>query len=201
MRSRTQGLPVDTAEAPGDGPRAFMAEIDRRQPDLVVMSTHCRSGIDRLVHGSVTDTVVSHVGCPVMLVRAPVDGSVSDGPRLSGKHVLVPLDGFRFAEAALPVAVDVARALSSDLLLVQAILPLYPLPTYLELLTPPTVEQAAWLTSAEDAANAYLNGLAYRLSESERGLRVTGLARIGVLSEVIRELNTATQVSLVVMAR
>jgi nucleotide-binding universal stress UspA family protein len=196
----TQGLPVDTVDALGEGPRALVAEIERRRPDLVVMSTHGRSGIDRLVHGSVTDTVVSHTGCPVMLVRAPVDGSVSAEPRLSGKHILVPLDGSRFSETALPVAVDLARALSSDILLVQAVLPLYQLPIDLELLRPPTLEQAEWLTDAEDAATAYLNRLAYRLSESERSVRVTGLARIGVLSEVIRELNTPVPAGLVVMS-
>ena len=37
---RTQGLVVDAAVAPGDGPRALMREIERCQPDLVVMSTH-----------------------------------------------------------------------------------------------------------------------------------------------------------------
>jgi nucleotide-binding universal stress UspA family protein len=61
---RTGGLVVDTAVAPGDAPPTLVSAIERRQPDLVVMSTHGRSGIDRLVHGSVTDAVISHAGSP-----------------------------------------------------------------------------------------------------------------------------------------
>ena len=203
---RTCGVVVDAAVAPGEPPRALMSEIERRQPDLVVMSTHARSGFDRLVHGSVTDTVVSHVGCPVMLVPAQAGSGASAAPRLAAKRVVVPLDGSRFSEAALPVAVDLARALGSEVLLVQAIIPLYPLPTDLELLTPSILDQEQSLADTEDAVADYLDGLAYRLSVSERGLRVTALAGTGQLTEVIRELSNTAQghvnssIGLVVMA-
>jgi nucleotide-binding universal stress UspA family protein len=203
---RAHDLVVNTAVVPGEPPRALVSEIERRQPDLVVMSTHGRSGVDRLVHGSVTDTVLSHVGCPVMLVRAEPASGTSAAPWLAGKRVVVPLDGSRFSEAALPVAIDLARDLRSDILLAQAIVPVYQVPTDLELVAAPTMDQALWLVDAEDAAAEYLNGLAYRLSESEHGLRVTGQARIGPLTEVIRELSPAAHdqldspIGLVVMA-
>jgi len=38
--------------------------------DLIVMSTHGRSGIDRWVHGSVANEVFQHASCPVFFVRA-----------------------------------------------------------------------------------------------------------------------------------
>lgn len=203
---RTCGLVVETAVALGEPPRALVSEIEHRRPDLVVMSTHARSGFDRLVHGSVTDTVVSHGGCPVMLVPAEAGSGAWGAPRLAAKRVVVPLDGSRFSEAALPVAVDLARALGGEVLLVQAIIPLYPLPTDLELLTPSIVDQEQSLADTEDAVADYLDGLAYRLSVSERGVGVTALARIGQLPEVIGELNNTAQgqvnssIGLVVMA-
>jgi nucleotide-binding universal stress UspA family protein len=205
-RLRTDRLVVDPALAPGEPPEALVAEIERRQPDLVLMSTHGRSGIDRLVHASVTDTLVSHIGCPVMLVHVQAASGASAAPRLAGRRVVVPLDGSRFSEAAVPVAVDLARALGSDILLVQAIVPVYQVPPDLGLFAPSELDQAQWLADTEDAASDYLDGLAYRLSESEQGLRVTGLARVGLLAEVIRELTTATEgqldspIGLVVMA-
>lgn len=38
--------------------------------DLIIMSTHGRSGLGRWVHGSVADKVLQHAPCPVLLVRA-----------------------------------------------------------------------------------------------------------------------------------
>lgn len=39
------------------------------QCDMIVMSTHGRSGIIRTILGSVTDYVVRHSSCPVLVVR------------------------------------------------------------------------------------------------------------------------------------
>jgi nucleotide-binding universal stress UspA family protein len=45
--------------------------------DLIAMSTHGRSGLARLVMGSVADDVVRHAQSPVLLVRPhPVHGSI-----------------------------------------------------------------------------------------------------------------------------
>src|SRR2546430_16581170 len=92
---RTYGLPVDTAVERGESSGALVSEIERRQPDLVVMSTHGRSGIDLLLHRSVTDTVEGHLGCPVILVRAHGASGTSPEPRLAGRRIVVPLGGSR----------------------------------------------------------------------------------------------------------
>ena len=39
--------------------------------DLIVMGTHGRTGLTRLVLGSVAEQVVRHARCPVLTVRAP----------------------------------------------------------------------------------------------------------------------------------
>jgi len=38
--------------------------------DLIVMSTHGRSGLSRWVYGSVTNKVLQHAPCPVYLIRS-----------------------------------------------------------------------------------------------------------------------------------
>jgi len=40
------------------------------QADLIVMGTHGRTGLDRLLLGSVADRVIRSAGCPVLTVRA-----------------------------------------------------------------------------------------------------------------------------------
>ena len=47
------------------------AIIDRasEQPSLVVMTTHGRSGVGRMVLGSVTDRVIRHSNLPVLVIR------------------------------------------------------------------------------------------------------------------------------------
>ena len=40
--------------------------------DLIVMSTHGRSGLSRWVMGSVTDKVVRSAHCPTLIIRNPV---------------------------------------------------------------------------------------------------------------------------------
>ena len=39
------------------------------QVDLIVMSTHGRSGLSRWIHGSVATKILHHAPCPVYLVR------------------------------------------------------------------------------------------------------------------------------------
>ncbi len=62
--------------------------------DLVVMSSHGRSGLARIALGSVSETLLHRGTCPVLIVRA------METP-LSMDRVIVPLDGSPLAETAL----------------------------------------------------------------------------------------------------
>ncbi len=53
----------------GQNPAEAIVEMAGNEPTLVVMTTHGRSGINRLVLGSVTDRVVRHANAPVLVVR------------------------------------------------------------------------------------------------------------------------------------
>jgi nucleotide-binding universal stress UspA family protein len=115
-----RGLRAETALPYGGVSAAtwIVDEIAMRHTDMVVMSTHDRTGPDRWLHGSVAEAVVSQSTVPVMVVRD------SDGMRAvecfswDRPVLVVPLDGSDIAEAALPVASNLALSLGAQLMLV-----------------------------------------------------------------------------------
>jgi nucleotide-binding universal stress UspA family protein len=59
---KTQGIAEDIASC-------IVRCVERRGVDLVVMGTHGRRGMRRMVLGSVAERFVRHSPCPVLLVR------------------------------------------------------------------------------------------------------------------------------------
>ena len=53
----------------GDTAKAILTVAQEIKPDVIVMSTHGRSGLARLVLGSVTDSVIREAPCPVVTIR------------------------------------------------------------------------------------------------------------------------------------
>jgi len=73
----------------------------RTSPDLIVMTTHGRGGLERAWLGSVADGVIRQVAAPVLLIR-PSDTEPGLGERRPlFRHVVVALDGSELAEHAL----------------------------------------------------------------------------------------------------
>ncbi len=108
-----------TATYAGTPRQAILDEVRIRHADLVVMATHDRTGLVRLVRGSVAADVLAGCPVPVLLVQpAAAEAKATRGP--GETSVLVPLDGTRFSEAALPVASEIAGLLSARLRLVTA---------------------------------------------------------------------------------
>jgi nucleotide-binding universal stress UspA family protein len=70
---RTKGLPNVSSvliEGGAEGAAAAIIDLARKSSDnLVIMSTHGRSGIGRWLLGSVTERVVRHSGNPVLVIR------------------------------------------------------------------------------------------------------------------------------------
>lgn len=53
----------------GTAPSAINEYAQQQQVDLIVMGTHGRSGLSRLLLGSVAEDVLRHASCPVMTIR------------------------------------------------------------------------------------------------------------------------------------
>lgn len=50
-------------------PEAILKHAEREKVDLLVLATHGRTGLSRLVIGSVAERVTRHAHCPVLVVR------------------------------------------------------------------------------------------------------------------------------------
>lgn len=69
QRLRQKGLRVATEVRRGDPGEEIIALTKERQADLIAISTHGRSGLSRLVFGSVAETVIRGAGTPVLVVK------------------------------------------------------------------------------------------------------------------------------------
>lgn len=82
-KARAQGIAVDTQELlMGSPAQALLQYAAKHDVDLMVLGTHGRAPIARLMLGSVTETVVHNAEVPVLTVRGP-DASAEDGPETS----------------------------------------------------------------------------------------------------------------------
>jgi nucleotide-binding universal stress UspA family protein len=62
-------LSVETAILEGDPRTAIVDAADEWQADLIVVGSHGRTGLKRLMLGSVAQSVVAHAPCSVEVVR------------------------------------------------------------------------------------------------------------------------------------
>jgi nucleotide-binding universal stress UspA family protein len=85
--------------------------------DLIVMSTHGRTGVARTLWGSVADEVVRSANIPVLLVSAHQPLPQADGCAPNFRRILVPLDGSALSEQALPVAGALAQVEGAEVVL------------------------------------------------------------------------------------
>lgn len=68
--AKAAGVECDTASAQGEVPwRAILAAAKKHRCDLIVMASHGRSGIDKLLLGSETSRVLTHAKLPVLVCR------------------------------------------------------------------------------------------------------------------------------------
>lgn len=120
--SRDRGLEVETRFCVGHPARLITATAAEVGADLIVLSTHGRTGWKRLVLGSVAESVVRFAPCPVYSLHAHPDSSAEvsaiptaapvdtlAGAPLRLRRILVPTDFSPAAACALPWAEKLAR--------------------------------------------------------------------------------------------
>jgi nucleotide-binding universal stress UspA family protein len=83
-RLGTLGVPgVETSTWYGPPATAILEAIQLRRPDLIVMTTHGRSGVERLIFGSVAESVLRGTTTPILLIRPA--GAPVEAPRVPGR--------------------------------------------------------------------------------------------------------------------
>jgi len=88
--------------------------VDERSIDLVVMGTHGRRGLERLMLGNVADKLIRHAPCPVITVneQAPWVAEAND---VAIQDVLAPVDFSEPSKQAVRVAKIFAAAYGARL--------------------------------------------------------------------------------------
>jgi nucleotide-binding universal stress UspA family protein len=94
----------------------------RNNIDLIVMSTHGRSGISRLSLGSVTDSLIRHTTIPVLVVKPPTS-YLNPQVAKAIKRIVVPLDGSALAEQILPPILTLAKLEEAEITLLNVLIP------------------------------------------------------------------------------
>ena len=118
------GIPTRTEVLSGVAAIAILSAALKQRADLIVMTSHGRTGFSHWVFGSVAEHVTRQADTPVLVLRQRrlpfwVEGAelVKSPLSASGKatipdlRVLVPLDGSPLAEAALEPAASCAESL------------------------------------------------------------------------------------------
>jgi nucleotide-binding universal stress UspA family protein len=173
-----------------DPVHAILDAARLQHADLIVMSTHGRSGIGRMVYGSVTDQVLRRATIPVLLVPSIVEHAWPSDRPLS---LLVPLDGSALAEEALQSAELLAEVFETRLTLLYVIQP----PVY-----PLYGDGYAYIPFDEEielaGARQYLDDHVARLRE--QGRQAHGKVVIGQPAGLIPVIAREEQADVVVMA-
>jgi nucleotide-binding universal stress UspA family protein len=75
QRAKAAGADATFLVWEGDAGEAIVAAADSEKADLIVVGSHGRSGVSRFFIGSVSDHVVRHAHCPVMVVRGGLEAT------------------------------------------------------------------------------------------------------------------------------
>jgi nucleotide-binding universal stress UspA family protein len=121
--SRLLGMNVSGVVLEGNPPWVIVQRANDVNADLIVMSTHGRTGLSRALLGSVADAIVRDSGKPVLLHR-PVPGRRWRTAMSSGFHrILVPLDGTDASTTVLGPVLDMCRWMEAQPVLARVVLP------------------------------------------------------------------------------
>ncbi len=191
--SRHLGIGVEVVRLDGAVVPALTAHIAAHGIDLVVMTSHGRTGWGRAWLGSVADGVVRQAGVPVVVLRhgtprLPIGDA---GPAF--RKILVPLDGSAAAEQVLDDVVGLAKDSLTAVIVARVIEPVASRDAGVaipELATTALPDFEA-TTSLVDAAEAYLGDIVQVLRA--RGVEhVESCARVAAhvgpaLGELVRQ--------------
>jgi nucleotide-binding universal stress UspA family protein len=69
QRLRSYGLTVNYEQHEGSAADVIITRARELDASVIAMTTHGRSGLERLVFGSTAEAVLRHAPCPVLLIR------------------------------------------------------------------------------------------------------------------------------------
>jgi nucleotide-binding universal stress UspA family protein len=117
------GLPGDEpvlAVRKGNTVTAILDYAAEMASDLIVLGTHGRTGVDRVLIGSVAERVLQRAPCPVLTIP-PGAAIAAEHPAVAFKQILCAVDASETSHAALALALSVAQENQAELMLLHVL--------------------------------------------------------------------------------
>jgi nucleotide-binding universal stress UspA family protein len=121
--AKDAGVPTQATVVAGAPAREILRYAMEHRADIIVMGTHGRHGLDRILLGSVTETVLRRASCPVLTVCHPQRPGPFGEPPF--RRILCPVDFSPTARRALAHAVRLAEHADADLTVMHVLPPPY----------------------------------------------------------------------------
>lgn len=138
LRTRFPGWKI-AAEGHGESPAwAIIQKAEQWKPDLVVVGSHGRSALGKLVLGSVSQKVITETRCSVRVARASAEQGKSQ------VRIVLGVDGSAGAEAAVRAIAGRLWPSGSEVRLVAALDPM--MATSLEWIESGTTNERTWMS-------------------------------------------------------
>jgi hypothetical protein len=110
-RASKEGVVCDIMVIHGDEPyQDIIRQALENRVDMIIVGRHGRTGLVRLMMGSVAAKVIGHAPCNVLVV-SPIATT-------EFKNILIATDGSRYSEAAVREAIGIAKRCNSHLVAV-----------------------------------------------------------------------------------
>ena len=174
------GLHVECALLNGSIAESLEEYVARTGTDLVVMTSHGRGGVGRMVLGNVADQLVHRLHVPVLVLR-PEEKKRAPRPEPEHRRILVPLDGSELAASILDEAVTFARLTGSELMLLSVVQPP-------PVLVPPFVWQPEALLESPEHRELSVRRYLETVKERVRQEGLTVQSRVHKARKVAREI-------------
>lgn len=185
------GIKVESVVRRGEAGDELVRQIRAQRADLVIIRTHGRTGLERVVLGSIAERVLSQSSVPVLLVR-PGGRQI-----IHFRTILVPVDGSAVGALALASSAGLARRIGAAIHLLEVVVPV-PQQAWTQS-EGITYFDPAWDEQALARAQTYIDGLLSHLRAA--GLQASGQARFAPdIPSSIVEVARAKAADMIVMS-
>lgn len=171
---------IQTLVVCGRSSKELAAIVKEEQADLVVMTTHGRSGLSLLLTGSVATSLIQHSSLPVILIKPDETPGLEQAEKPAINNtlgpILVALDGTSGSETILDAAANLAQQLGVKIHLFEVVSGVIPVGVG-DAYYPPEYDLAEETTALRGQAEDYLKETQTRLSK--RGIECITVVQTG----------------------
>jgi len=186
-RALKEGVECEIIVHEGEQPYHYIVdEAEKKRANVIIMGTRGRTGLKRLIMGSVTAKVIGHAPCNVIVV--PLNAQIKF------KNILVATDGSRYSNATASQAIAMAKQSGAHLIAVSVA------PS--ESVAPLDIVQSEMqqeLIAEEELKEAEKNVRYVKDLAGKDGLDITGLILVGNPYEAIIDTAKKKDVDLIVI--